>query len=162
MLGSFLSLILLGFVAAVCWKNIRHPVPSPEFSLCVSLVLAVTALLLPTGAAVYDQIILLPAILWLWGRRNSKTTLPVRVLAVVALIALSWQWVVAFGVAVASLVAPRWASTPAALVFPLRMAASLPFLVMALLGLFAVRLIQRVPHLPNENFSPTVRVAPQN
>ena len=152
-LDSFLSLTLLGFIAVVCWKNIGHPVPSPEFSLCVSLVLAVTALLLPSGVAVYDQIILLPAIFWLWSRRGeiSKTTVPVRVLAVAAVVALFWQWVVACGVAVASLVSPLWASTPFVLVLPVRMAASLPFVVMALLGVFAVRMMQRAPHLPKES-----------
>lgn len=139
-LGWALSLGLIGFAGAIGWKCRRDPAGSASFSLCVSIVLALTALLLPTGGEVYDQVVLLPAVFWLWGRRGeiSNGTLPLRVLALAALVAMFWQWVVACGVAAASFVWPEWARNAAVVVLPARMAASLPFVVMAMLGFFAV------------------------
>ena len=139
--GSAVSLALLALASTVCWKIRHHRAGSAEFSLCVSLVLTVTAILLPTGGAVYDQVILLPAIFWLWSRRHeiAGASHPLRVLALAALVALFWQWITASAVAVISLAWPHWTHTPAVLVFPTRMAAPLPFVVIAILAFFAAK-----------------------
>jgi hypothetical protein len=111
----------------------------------MSFVLGVTVILAPTGGAVYDQVILLPAILWLGLRRVEilNASRPLRVLALAAMVALCWQWITACGVAFASVFWPARASNPAVLVFPTRMAASLPFVLLALLSFFIVRILRR-------------------
>jgi len=144
-LGKYLGIAggvaMLALASAICWRSRRLPAGSAEFSLAVSLVLAVTVILAPTGGAVYDQVILLPAICWLGSRRADilNASRPVRVLALAAVVALCWQWFVACGVALASLIAPVWVSNPAVIVFPTRMAAPLPFVLLALLSFFVVR-----------------------
>jgi hypothetical protein len=140
-LGTAVALAMLAAAAAIAWRTRAQPAGSPGFSLGVSLVLTVTALLLPTGGAVYDQIVLLPAIFWIWSRRADilRASPPVRLLLLAGFFAILWQWMTACAVAIVSLVVPAWARNPALLVFPTRMAASLPFVVFAILAWLAVR-----------------------
>lgn len=143
-LGIVVGLALLAFAGAICWRTRRQPAGSASFSLALSFVLAVTVILAPTGGAVYDQVVLLPAICWLGFRRSEilNASRPMRVLALTALVALCWQWFVACGVALASVFSPAWARNPAVLVFPTRMAAPLPFVLLALLSFFVVRVLR--------------------
>jgi glycosyl transferase family 87 len=147
-LGRFLGIIaglaMLALAGAICWRARRLPAASAGFSLTSSFVLTVTVLLAPTGGAVYDQVILIPAIVWLGFRRAEilKASGPMRVLALVAVVALCWQWLAACGVALASLISPALANNPSVLVFPTRMAAPLPFVLLALLSFFVVRILQ--------------------
>jgi hypothetical protein len=140
-LGSVISLLMLVLAGAVSWKARHQPADSTVFLLSLSFILAATVMLLPSGAAAYDQVVLLPAIFWLWSRRAEllKKKRPIRMLAFAAIIALSWQWIMASGVSLLSLVAPDWARSRAVLVFPIRMAASFPFAVVALMSLFVIR-----------------------
>ncbi len=140
-LGTAVALAMLAVAAAIAWRARMQPAGFPGFSLGVSLVLSVTALLLPTGGAVYDQIVLLPAIFWIWSRRADilRASPPVRLLLLVGFFALFWQWMTACAVAIISLIVPAWTRNPAVLVFPTRMAASLPFVVFAILAWLAVR-----------------------
>ncbi len=143
-LGIAVGLAMLMLTAAICWRARREPAGSASFSLAVSFVLAVTVILAPTGGAVYDQVVLLPAILWLGFRRGEilNASRPVRVLALAAVVALCWQWFTACGVAVASVFSPLWAGNPAVVVFPARMAAPLPFVLLAVLSFFIVRILR--------------------
>jgi hypothetical protein len=143
-LGAALEFAILALAGAICWTTRRRPAGSAELSLAVCFVLVVTVLLAPTGGAVYDQVVLLPAIVWLGYRRGEilNASRPVRVLALIAVVALSWQWLVASGVALVSLLLPAWARRPAVLVFPTRMAAPLPFVLLALLSFFVVRVLR--------------------
>lgn len=143
-LGIATGLALLALAGAFCWSARRQPAGSSSFSLAVSFVLAVTVILAPTGGAVYDQVVLLPAILWLGFHRAEilNASRPMRVLALTAVVALCWQWFVACGVALASLFSPVWASNPAVLVFPTRMAAPLPFVLLALLSFFVFKVLR--------------------
>ena len=143
-LGIAAGLTLLGLAGAIGWRTRRQPAGSADFFLAVSFILAVTVVLAPTGGAVYDQVVLLPAICWLGFRRAEilNASRPMRVLALAALVALCWQWFVACGVALASLISPVWTRNPAVLVFPTRMAAPLPFVLLALLSFFVVKLLR--------------------
>ena len=143
-LGTVAGLAMLMLTAAFCWSTRREPATSARFSLAVSLVLAVTVILEPTGGAVYDQVVLIPAIVWLAIRHAEirKASRPMRMLAIVAVFAICWQWVSASGVALASLFLPGPASKPAVLVLPARMAAPLPFVLLALLSFFVVRALR--------------------
>lgn len=147
LLGAAVELAMLVVAGVVAWRARKQPAGSPEFSLAVSMVLTVTALLLPTGGAVYDQIVLLPAIFWIWSRRAEilRSSPPLRLLLFVAFFALLWQWLLASAVALISLFAPAWVRTPAVLVLPTRMAAPFPFVVFALLMWFAMRLWTTTP-----------------
>jgi|HubBroStandDraft_6_1064221.scaffolds.fasta_scaffold132662_2 hypothetical protein len=143
-LGDAAGLTMLALAGAICWIARRQEPASAEFSLAVSFVLAVTIILSPTGGAVYDQVILIPAIFWLGARRAAilEAGLPIRVEWFAAVIALSWQWFAACGVALVSVFFPVWAKRPAVLVFPTRMAAPLPFIILALLSFFVVKLMK--------------------
>jgi Glycosyltransferase family 87 len=142
--GALLGLAMLGAAGAICWSARREPAASSRFSLAVCFVLTVTVLLAPTGGAVYDQVIMLPALLWLGFRRSEilKASVPIRVLALFAVVALCWQWFTACGVTMGSLILPAWRSNPAVLVLPTRMAAPLPFVILALLCYLAARILR--------------------
>lgn len=144
-LGMGLALALLALAAALCWRMRHEKANSESFSLTVSFVLAVTVILEPYGGAVYDHVILVPAIAWLAFRRAEilNGSLPMRVLALIAIFAIGWQWILACGVAVMSLVSSIPENSPAVLVLPTRMAAPLPFVLLALLSFFAVRVLRR-------------------
>ena len=135
---------MLALAGAIFWTARRLPSESAEFSLAMSFVLVVTVLLAPTGGAVYDQIVLIPAFVWLAFHRSEvlNARRVVRVLAILAVFALCWQWVAACGVALVALLFPVWATNPAVAVFPERTAAPLPFVLMVLLAFFVVRVLR--------------------
>ncbi len=115
----------------------RHASPtSTEFALTVSLLLAITAITLLPGHAVYDHVVLLPGILLIalsWQIFARSIPL-LRVLLGVTAMAFFWQWILAPAViATRPIVSPQFAS--AVLTLPIRTAASIPFGVLALLGL---------------------------
>ncbi len=143
-LGIVAEFAMLVLAGVICWRTRRLPTAAGGFSLAASLVLTITVLLEPTGGAVFDQVVLIPAILWLGCHKaeivNGSRLL--RVLALVVAVALGWQWMAACGVALASLLSPVWAKNPAVLVFPTRMAAPLPFMLLALLSFFVVRILK--------------------
>jgi hypothetical protein len=143
-LGAVVGLILLALSAALCWKTRRSPAGSANFSLATSFVLAVTVMLAPTGGAVYDQVILIPSLCWLSFRRADilNGSRPIRVLALASIFSLAWEWLVACGVALASVFFKSVASSPGVLVLPTRMAASVPFGLLALLLFFVVRTLR--------------------
>jgi hypothetical protein len=143
-LGMIVGLILLVLCAGLCWKIRLFPAGSANFSLATSFVLAVTVLLAPTGGAVYDQVVLIPALCCLSFRRAEilNASRPIRILALAVIFALGWQWFVAFGVALASVFLKSVASTPEILVLPTRMAAPVPFAVLALLSFFVMKVLR--------------------
>ncbi|HKH99718.1 MAG TPA: glycosyltransferase 87 family protein [Candidatus Sulfotelmatobacter sp.] len=156
-LGILLGVAMLALAVAICWRTRHRLAASAAFSLAVSFVLAVTVILMPTGGAVYDQVVLLPAIFWLGSRRGEilSASRPIRVLALAALVTISWQWFMACAVALGSLVSPLWARSPAVVVFPARMAAPLPFVLLALLSFFAGRMLRGQTHALAESHSST-------
>ncbi|HEY6371904.1 MAG TPA: glycosyltransferase 87 family protein [Candidatus Sulfotelmatobacter sp.] len=143
-LGTVAGLAMLLLAAAICWKTRREPANTGQFSLAVSFVLAITVILEPTGGAVYDHVVLIPAIAWLVFHRGEifNGSLPMRVLALVAVFAICWQWLVACAVTLVSLFSPLTAGNPAVLVSPTRMAAPSPFVLLALLSFFVVRALR--------------------
>lgn len=144
-LGAVVGFALLMFALVIGWRVRREAATSARFLLAISFVLAVTVILEPTGGAVYDHVVLIPAIAWLAFRRAEilNGSLPMRVLALIAIFAIGWQWILACGVAVFSLFSSIPANNPAVLVLPTRMAAPLPFVLLALLSFFAVRVLRR-------------------
>ena len=105
--GVILGVAAAGAATYVCWKNRNYVEDSPGFAFNTCLVLAVTLVIVPTFA-LYNQVLLLPALLLLardrraiWDRNRAG-----RVLLVAAAILLSWQWLSSLTLAVLSFVMP--------------------------------------------------------
>ena len=109
--------------------------------LCTVFVLATTAVVLPSTIAVYDQFLLLPAVLWLCERRDLilRGSFAVRVLALLAIGTVTWQWLAACGLVLTRLIVPASVHSPKLLLLPLRTAASVPFAIVALLCFTTLR-----------------------
>jgi hypothetical protein len=105
------------------------------------LVLAVTIVTLPTGGAVYDHMLLLPTIFWLYAQEEEvlRAGRMLRLFVVLAGVALVWQWIAACFVSVLAWFVPSWRHAAQLLVLPLRTAAPFPFALLAVLTYFAVR-----------------------
>jgi hypothetical protein len=155
-LGGLVEFALLMLAACICWRTRRAAAMSHDFALTLSLALAVTIVTLPTGGAVYDHVLLLPAILWLYSNRDQilRAARSLRLFVVLGLIALSWQWIAAGLVDILVWAIPGWSSAAQLLVFPLRTAAPLPFAVLAALIYFAIGTLRSYAHEPATQSSP--------
>jgi len=131
-LGRFGGTILAGGAvlgsAVLLWRLRHEREGSGGFSLSVVLVLALTVLIVPMYAP-YNQVLLLPAILWLAKEsRSSLSSSPaVRIAYAATGLALAWQWMAALGLSTvwfaSSSVALRGWKLPlyAMLIFPVLM-----------------------------------------
>jgi len=136
--GGFAALLLLALAARVCWLARRETAQSSGFWLAVTIVLAVAVVLVPTGGAVYDHLVLLPGILWLFCPGADHGTHALGPIRWLGWLVLSWQWVAAAGVAVAALLWANLRHNQFAILLPLRTAAALPFVILAMLFLAAL------------------------
>lgn len=121
---------------ALVWANRRAPLESLQFWLTLSLLLSITAIAVLPGQAVYDHLILLPAIFLLIRHRSLLLDAgPVsRILLSIGTLALGWQWAAAFALTLLSpFLSSASLNSTAVLSLPIRTAASLPFAVLALL-----------------------------
>jgi len=142
--GRALGILLLGWLVWIAGKARRLPFTSPGFTLAIATVLAVTVILVPSSVAVYDHVLLLPGLLWLWHHRNSAGRRPaVRWLLGIMWLALAWQWLAASGVSAASLIWPALRNHAIVILLPLRTAPALPFVVAAALGIAALNRFAR-------------------
>jgi hypothetical protein len=120
-----------GIVAAgivLAWRNRKAAPDSYAFWITLALLLCITSVTLLPGQAVYDHLILIPAILMIVQYRTTLS----RLLAITGAVVLFWQW---FAAVVLLLLRPL-SSQPLSnwvLALPIRAAAPLPFLVLALL-----------------------------
>jgi Glycosyltransferase family 87 len=96
--GIVVSIMLIGALAALCWKLRRAPADSPEFAYCSALVLATTLVVIPTMAP-HGQVLLFPAIfllihqrqaIWEGGRLSRHALVATCAIAI-------WAWVAALG-----------------------------------------------------------------
>ncbi|HYM77147.1 MAG TPA: glycosyltransferase family 87 protein [Candidatus Dormibacteraeota bacterium] len=137
--AATLVLTIVGLVIAVvlAWKNRAASLDSLAFWRTFTLLLAITTITLLPGQAVYDHLILIPAILLLArdrGRLLEAGRVP-RILFWLGALVLFWPWLAAFALGVLRpWLAPDVLDATAVLSLPLRTAASLPFVVLALLA----------------------------
>lgn len=157
-MGNAVAVALVLFALAVAWRARREPAITSGFSLACCEILGITALLLPTAGAVYDEIILLPAIFWIFSRamKLAHARLPMRILVGCGIVALAWEWMFASAVSICDLFWPSLAHSRALLILPTRMAAPFPFVVFAILTWFAVSLFNSGDHKAAENPQQTV------
>jgi hypothetical protein len=134
-------MIVLAIAVGVRWR--RSSVDSPSFLLVSTFVMAITMVVASSSVAVYDQILLLPAALWLWSERRSilRADWPLRVISLLLLAAFVWPFVTGAALAVASPVLP-WARSLRAVLIPLATAASFPLIVLTLLTLLLWRRVR--------------------
>jgi len=135
--ASFLMIAALIIAAlTLSWKNRTAAVESPEFWITVSLLLAITSVALLPGQAVYDHVILLPGIFLLSRQRRQFCRNRLRsVLWATGAAVLLWPWFAAFVLIALRLLIPHGFTSQEWLMLPLRTAAALPFVVLALLAL---------------------------
>lgn len=136
-LGAVAWVALIGVGVWLAWKNRRANSNSPDFWWTVSLLLAITSVTLLPGQAIYDQVILFPAILLVVknARELRGAGFVPRILLTAGEIILFWPWVAAFGLVVArSWLTPAQFESTAVFSLPIRTAASLPFAALALLA----------------------------
>jgi hypothetical protein len=128
------SIVLAIFVS---WRNRAAAFGSFAFWLTLSLIVSLTTITILPGQAVYDHLILIPAILLLVRRRSEirqSGRIP-RILLSVGALVLFWPWIAAFALIVMRPFIPSstFDSTPV-FSLPIRAAAPLSFAVLALLG----------------------------
>ena len=137
---SRLAEVGTGVAAAfVCWKNRKVTADSEAFVVTTCLMLAATLLIVPTYA-LYNQVLLLPALLLLARDRHAlwRRTLDVRVLLILVVIQQSWQWVSGIVLAGLSFVLPA-AVVWKAWTIPIWTALGLPVAVVGLMLALAYR-----------------------
>lgn len=126
--------IALGVILA--WRNRSAAANSRAFWMTLSLLLTITTVTILRGLAIYDHLILLPAILLLIRDRSGLPNAGSvsRMLLAVGALLLFWPWIAAFALILLRpwLAWSTFNSNPI-LSLPLRNAASLPFMVLVLL-----------------------------
>ena len=129
------AFIVIAIILA--WRNRAAAANSRAFWSIFSLMLSITTITILRGLAIYDHLILLPAILLLIRYRSELANVgPVpRILLGVGAVVLFWPWISAFALILLRpwLASPTFNST-AILALPLRNAASVPVAVLVLLG----------------------------
>ncbi len=105
--GAFIAACLLLAALAVCWRHRSEPADSERFSALISLLLAVTLLVIPTLAP-HAQLLLLPGFLYMLHSRNclSSSGRLARMAVAAAWALLAWPWIAALALMTASLRAP--------------------------------------------------------
>lgn len=133
-----LTVIAVAMSLLLIWQSRKADLQSSQFWLTLSLLLSVTTVILLPGQAVYDHLILIPALLVIWRERQPLLhSGPVpRLLLAVAAIVFLWPWMAALAfVLVRPFVSQAIVDSPALMALPIRTAASLPFAVLVLLVL---------------------------
>ena len=136
---SNIVLIMITLVAAFVfsWRFGGVAAGSHEFWLSVSVLLALTAVTVLPGQAVYDHVILLPGILLLACRKEREHPGPIfRSLLLVGAAVLLWPWLASLAlIALRPFIGAERLYSSAVFALPLRTAGPLPFVVLALLAL---------------------------
>jgi hypothetical protein len=105
--GLVLSGLLLIVLAITCWRARYVPSSDPAFSRVSSLVLVVTVVVIPM-TSLYNQILLLPAVLvlvrygaLLWGKDRLA-----RLACLIVVSLMGWPWLAAMALSLAFLIGP--------------------------------------------------------
>jgi hypothetical protein len=135
--GTVLTAILWLFTSWISWQSRCEESDSTRFASCAALSLAVTVVSIPMGNAVYDHVVILPAVLLLvsQGRSIWRGSVIMRILLGTCVAVFAWQWVSASVVVLTDLIWPKLIRSGGVLSAPLRTQPSMPFAVLALLAL---------------------------
>jgi lysylphosphatidylglycerol synthetase-like protein (DUF2156 family) len=134
---AILIVIILAAAALVIWTNRRVSSDTDRFWFTLSILLAITTVVILPGQAMYDHIILLPGILLLLRYRSQFAAkgLVQRTLLLIGAITLAWPWVASFALLLLQpLLSPATFYSTPMFALPIRNVASLPFAVLVLLA----------------------------
>lgn len=127
----------LVIVTAIRWRSERAE--SRPFLFVTVLALATTVVTISSSIAVYDQFLLMPALLlFCVERQRLLHTRLARFVVLLLIITFAWPWMAAPLVSIGRLLAPASMSARMTLL-PLVTASSFPLLVMTALGLLAMQ-----------------------
>ncbi len=135
--GNILRLLLFAVSGWLWWKFRKEDAESQGFALALAFTLTTAVVAIPMGDAVYDHIFILPGILLLisnWRNLLRWGSVPRFILLVTAAL-FAWPWVAGAIVAAADWLWPNLVRSPFILSSPLRTQPSMPFAILALLGL---------------------------
>lgn len=143
--GLALTVIVVVVVIFVCWQMRFEPEQNPRFAMATSLVVAATLLIIPTYA-IYNQLMLLPAIFLLIQKRSSMLTRrrPIRIAWFAAGAAIAWPWIATTELVLASLALPA-GLVKRAWSLPLYTSLTIPVAVFGLLILTVLETISPRP-----------------
>ena len=137
--GLLISVLIGSAVAWVCWEARRSLPGSASFNLSLLAVLAASLLIKPMFL-LYDVVILLPVVIWLFASWKAlwQRSWPVRHVLFTSAFLLGWQWISVVVLVIVSLLSPAtaqrgWALPGVAMLL-------LPVALACLLGLLAVDL----------------------
>lgn len=126
----------IAIALVLAWKNRSAPAESFSFLLTLTVLLAITAFFILPGLAIYDHLILLPGILLLFRYRKfleEAGRIP-RIIERLGVLILFWPWITAFAlICLRPILSASIFHSTAVLSLPIRTAASLPFVMLALL-----------------------------
>jgi hypothetical protein len=92
--GVVLTILLVFVLARIWWKSRHEPANSPAFGLTTAVTLCVTLVVIPENVP-HLQVILLPALLWLWFENDAARLALTGILRRVPFLLLAWSWVTA-------------------------------------------------------------------
>ena len=106
-LGQTLEVVAFALLMGLCWRERRHAAGTKAFAGMVSVVLAFTALLVPTYS-VYNQVLLIPALLVLVDARRAlwQKSSATRLLLLATAVLVAWPWMTSVILAGLSFVLP--------------------------------------------------------
>ncbi len=151
-IGRIISVFLVLGASLTSLRFRRAEVGSSEFLLTFSLILCVTLIVFPSADAVYDHVLLIPvALLILQSPRELfPAKLIIRIVGTTGYAAIAWPWIAATLVVLFGSVSRLDLHTPFYGLLPIRTAASVPFILLALIILrlrrTGVDYFQRTPN----------------
>jgi hypothetical protein len=105
--GWWLTILVGAGMAILCWQNRRVESASEQFSWMTALVLATTVIIVPKTAP-YNQVLLLPGVLFLFMKRGAFANNWVRRTgAIIVAACVAWTWVGAICMMLASAALPQ-------------------------------------------------------
>jgi hypothetical protein len=139
-IGHILAIILVLVTAILCRPLLKEPQGSPSSGLALSLVLALTVLIVPMFAP-YNQVLLLPAVMLLVRDvpRLPSARTSTRVVYAATGVLLFWPWVASAGLTVSAFVLPPEA-VQSAWRLPFFTTFNLPLFVFGTLALFSAKM----------------------
>ncbi len=156
--GAGLTVFVLAAALKLAWSRRRESPASLQFGFTISVLLAVTTITLLPEHAVYDHIILLPGIMLVirYWRELWQRSAAARGTLALSAAAFFWPWLAALVLVVFRVFGSHLVD--AAPFLPLRTAAALPFIVLALLYVISTQKEGRtvvVPEWPRAESRPT-------
>jgi hypothetical protein len=136
---KYASAILFCGWLILSWMRRRELEHTQGFGCMIALASAVSVLLQPNINAVYNQMLLLPGVMFLYSsfRKGVSLDIPGKAIVIVSTAAISWYWIGGSAVALMSMFSRGISDSVLAL--PLRTAAAMPFLILIMIVLTMLR-----------------------